>query len=641
MFITSSWFPRHNPLDASLNHCQRAGVAREERRVDRGAHRGHTVAGTLHDGIDFGVAHEFVFCWPLKPIGAIFDTGRKPVVAGGTNASIIRHDDGAHTTGWIFAPRGDVIGQSEKAAVPSLIRVSHDGMVARDATHPWRALILTTMLVFTIAFTLYTVLVIVVGLWTSRQASSSDEEYFLAGRSLGPWVSGLSASASSESGWVTLGLVGWAFQSGIAAYWILPGALIGFVFNWFVLAGKLRTAGAQVGAVTIPDFLSRHFAERLQLIRLLSVVVILVAMMLYCAAQFAAAGKAFDITFESVTYQGGVLIGAAIVLIYVTLGGFRAACWTDLLQGLLMVGVLVLFPLWMLGSGPSLAELRLHLHAADPQLLSFWPSAGGGALIGFLLGSGALGINFGYVGQPHVLVRFLAMRSPKDAIPGGVISIVWVMLVLAGAVTSGILVRALAEGGTPWAASVLQSGDGEYALVAAAINMAPAVLGGLVLAAIFAAICSTADSQLVVASSAVANDIWSRLLSRGGTGHTLVNRLTVVLLGMAAVALVLDQQVTIYDYVLTYGWAILGASFGPQIILAVFWKRATAAGCVAGMATGFAVALLWKLLMDNQIEIGGEMIEVYNLPLAFVAALMMNLIVSLMNPRPASRMITA
>ena len=196
------------------------------------------------------------------------------------------------------------------------------------------------MTLFYVAFITYTVLVIGVGFWSSRKASRSDEEYFLAGRSLGPWVASLSASASSESGWVTLGLVGFAFADGVAAYWILPGCLLGFLFNWFVLAGKLRESSGQLGAVTIPDYLAIRFRERLPIIRLMSVVVILIAMMLYCAAQFAAAGKAFHASFDGMEYQWGVLLGAGIVLVYVTLGGFRAACWTDFLQGLLMVGVL-------------------------------------------------------------------------------------------------------------------------------------------------------------------------------------------------------------------------------------------------------------------------------------------------------------
>ncbi|HJN79828.1 MAG: hypothetical protein CMJ63_03465, partial [Planctomycetaceae bacterium] len=191
------------------------------------------------------------------------------------------------------------------------------------------------MVVFTVSFVLYTLLVVGVGLWSARRAGRSDEEYFLAGRSLGPWIASLSASASSESGWVTLGLVGWAFANGVQAFWILPGSLLGFAFNWFVLAGRMRDIAASDGSVTLPDFLAKRFAERAPVLRIMSVIVILTAMLLYCGAQFAAAGKAFDISFSAISYQGGVLIGAGIVLVYVTLGGFRAACWTDLLQALL------------------------------------------------------------------------------------------------------------------------------------------------------------------------------------------------------------------------------------------------------------------------------------------------------------------
>ena len=490
------------------------------------------------------------------------------------------------------------------------------------------------MVLFTVSFAAYTLLVVGVGIWSSRRAGASDEEYFLAGRSLGPWVASLSASASSESGWVTMGLVGWAFANGVQAFWILPGSLLGFAFNWFIIAGRLRRAAAQDRSVTLPDFLARHFKEKRPVLRIMSVIVILVAMLLYCAAQFAAAGKAFDVAFESIGYQGGVLIGAAIVLVYVTLGGFRAACWTDLLQGVLMVGVLVCFPLWLLLTGEGIAGIQSTFQDAAPGLLGFWPSVTGSALIGFLLGSGALGINFGYMGQPHVLIRFMAMRSPREARLGGMIAITWAALVLSGAVTVGIIVRSMAMQGAPWASGMLATGDGEYALVAAAIHMAPPVLGGLVLAAILAAICSTADSQLVVASSAWANDLWARMFtSKKKASHAVVNRLTVIIMGALAVLLVIDQRVTVYEYVLSYGWAILGASFGPQIILALMWRGATWMGAICGMGTGFAVALGWKLIMDNQITIGGETVEIYNLPLAFLAALTVNILVSLVSSR--------
>jgi sodium/proline symporter len=503
------------------------------------------------------------------------------------------------------------------------------------------------MSVFAVSFTVYTLIIVAIGIYSARYARRSDEDYFLAGRSLGPWVAALSASASSESGWVTLGLVGWAFTSGVQAYWIIPGCLGGFLFNWFVVAGRLRVRAAEVGALTLPDFFAYSFQERVPILRTLSVTVILVAMMLYVAAQFSAAGDAFAAGFPGLRYQAGVLIGAGIVLVYTVLGGFRAACWTDLIQGVIMVGTLVFFPLYLLVATGGYAFIGAHAGAAEPDLLrivpEFGPHAWGPAFLGFLLGSGALGINLGYPGQPHVLVRFMALADPVHARMGGLISAVWATLVYWGAVTVGLVARAFTEAGAAgaselaWTAPLAeqlaqgQASAGQTGLVLAAQNLIPGVFSGMVLAAVLAAICSTADSQLVVAASSAANDIYFRLVERSRRlAHVLVNRTVMLLLGVAAVLLVIDSRVQVYKYVLEYGWAILGASFGPQMILLLLWKRATYAGCIAGMLTGFLTALLWKLLDLQQFV---QAMEVYNLTLAFTAALLVNVVVSLATRR--------
>ncbi|MCH2136261.1 MAG: sodium/proline symporter [Phycisphaerales bacterium] len=489
------------------------------------------------------------------------------------------------------------------------------------------------MLTFIFAFAIYTLLVLGVGVWANNRANAGEEEYFLAGRRLGPWVAALSSSASSESGWVTLGLVGWAFSAGVRAFWIVPAVIVGFAVNWFVIAGRLRGYSQSLGALTIPDFLAKRFGTTRQAIRVFAVIVILIAMTLYVAAQFAAAGKAFSAAFEGLDYLWGVVIGAGLVLTYVSMGGFRAACWTDLLQGLLMVAVLVLFPFWLMltGHGPHFIRAGLSASVESNSLIAFWPALTGSAFIGFLLGSGALGVGFGYMGQPHVLVRFMAMQDRRDAVMCGFVSIVWAVLVISGAITMGLIARAFAEQGVWWAEPMLTAGpggtiDGEYALILAAEAMLPPALGGLTLAAILAAIASTADSQLVVGASAVASDFIDRVLGRGPRGGSpVIHRLCVLGVGLVAVALVLDEQVQIFSFVLTYGWAILGASFGPQVLLALFWRRATGAGCIAGMATGFVVAIGWKLLYTGDVEI-------YNLPVAFVAATVVNVLVSRIVP---------
>jgi sodium/proline symporter len=484
---------------------------------------------------------------------------------------------------------------------------------------------------FAVSFALYTLAIVAVGVYSARFARRSDEDYFLAGRSLGSWTAALSASASSESGWVTLGLVGWAFTSGVSAYWIIPGCLLGFLFNWFVVASRLRERSGRLLALTLPDFFAFSFRERLPLVRTLSVLVILVAMVLYVAAQLAAAGKAFSASFGGVDYKVGVLIGAAVVLFYTVLGGFRAVCWTDFLQALLMVGTLVVFPIYLLAAHGGYGIVARELAGIDPNLLRFTPEKTGAALIGFLLGAGALGINFGYPGQPHVLIRFMALKHRKEAVVGGIVSAVWAILIYWGAVTVGLMARALTAGGAAWGREMLENPEiyGELGLVLSAIHLLPGVLAGLVLAAVLAAICSTADSQLVVAASAVANDLYVRLVGRDrGHAHMLVNRGAVLVLGVIAVLLVVDKDVRVYKYVLTYGWAILGAAFGPQMILVLLWKRASYAGCVAGMLTGFVLAPLWQLTYSAE----ATGVEVYNLPLAFVAALAVNLVVSLLIP---------
>lgn len=487
--------------------------------------------------------------------------------------------------------------------------------------------------VFLVSFAVYTLGIVGVGLYSARFARRSDEDYFLAGRSLGSWVAALSASASSESGWVTLGLVGLAFTSGVSAYWIIPGCLVGFLFNWFVIAGRLRDRSHELAALTLPDFFAFNFRERIPLLRTLSVIVILVAMLLYVAAQLAAAGKAFAASVGGIGYTGGVLIGAVVVLVYTVMGGFRAVCWTDFLQALLMVGTLVVFPIYLLATHGGYIYVADQLGAVDASLLRFTPDKAGLALFGFFIGHTALGINFGYPGQPHVLIRFMALKSRKEVMLGGIISFIWGLCVYWGAVTVGLMARALTAGGAEWGQKMLAEETKdvykELGLVLSAMHLLPGVLGGLVLAAVLAAICSTADSQLVVAASAAASDLYARLFSKSKQkAHMLVNRLVVLGMGAAAVSLVLFDPKEVYKYVLTYGWAILGASFGPQMILALFWRRASYAGCLCGMLTGFATAIIWQQTY-GAVE---RHVEIYNLPIAFVAALIVNVVVSLLIP---------
>lgn len=485
------------------------------------------------------------------------------------------------------------------------------------------------LVVVSLSFTIYTLFIIGVGIYSMRYSQKSDDDFFLAGRGLGVWIAAFSASASSESGWVTLGLVGWAFTEGIKAYWIIPGCLLGFAFNWFILAGPIRQRSETLDALTLPDLFALHFRERYPVIRSLSVLVIMTAMTLYVAAQFAAAGKAFSTVFTGLDYSFGVLIGAFIVLIYTVSGGFRAVCWTDFLQALLMIFALICFPIYLIIKMGGISPILVHLPAT---MMTFTPDKAGIAFVGFLLGSGALGINFGYPGQPHVLIRFMALKNRADVYRGGIIAITWGFFIYLGAVTVGIIARSLAFQGVDWTGPMLTNPDiyGELGLILSAMHLLPGIFSGLVLAAVLAAICSTADSQLVVAASAAAHDLGKRVFRTVRFFHsTLFDRMTVLVLGVIAVSLVINQEIRVYKYVLTYGWAILGASFGPQLILILFWKRASYYGCIAGMIVGFLGSILWQQFYDAS----ATGIEIYNLPLAFISALCVNVTISIFTSR--------
>ena len=466
-----------------------------------------------------------------------------------------------------------------------------------------------------ISFSAYTVAIILVGLWSAKSASRSSKDYLLAGKGLGAWVSSISASASSESGWVTLGLVGMAFNSGLGAIWVIPGCLSGYIFNWFFLARRIQKYSSGRDVLTIPDILADRFKDRAGTIRIISVVVIAIMMTTYVAAQLNAAGKAFSAVFGT-GYMASVLVGAFIVLVYTISGGFRAVAWTDLVQGILMVIALVVLPVIVItklgGFGPMFARLaQIDAQAGSPLLLT--PAAGKVGLLGLGFIIGQLGIGLGYPGQPHVLIRYMAAKDEQSLKKGAPIAIAWGTLVFTGAVFLGLACRAM----------FVSLPDAEQALPIISIQLLPGIFAGLMLAAVLAAICSTADSQLIVASSALSHDVYAR--RRGGDlpqRHAVtIDRLWVAIIGLLAVILALTENRVIFSFVL-YAWAGLGAVFGPIFILSFLWKKATSEGAIAGAIVGFLTVIIWRnipALKEN----------LYELVPGFILALVVNYVVSL------------
>ncbi len=443
--------------------------------------------------------------------------------------------------------------------------------------------------VLTISFIVYSVGIVAFGLYSTKLRKKTGDDFVLANRELGPWAASLSASASSESGWVMLGLVGEAYVYGFSALWIIPGIALGYLFNWFVIAERLRRSSASTGAVTLTQFIMHRFDRNSRALRIIPVLIITAAMLGYVAAQMNAAGKAFHATFN-LDYTWGVLVGAAIILSYTITGGFRAICWTDIIQAGFMAIALLVMPFVILAKLGSYSGFISTIKAADPALLTWASGNLGFAGLGFVVG--LLGIGLGYPGMPHVLSRFMAARDFSTVRKAGMISMVWFVLVYFGAIFFGLFARAYFP----------ELGDPEQALPIAVNEFLPPALGGFVIAAIVAAICSTADSQLIVVSSTISRDVIGPLKKKFGLSsqdtedfRSIERRDRWILIGLAILSIffALSKNRVIFDFVL-YSWSALGASFGPVVILGLMWKRTSKAGAVAGMLVGIVVTLIWR-----------------------------------------------
>ena len=466
-----------------------------------------------------------------------------------------------------------------------------------------------------VSVVLYTAIIIGVGVWRTGFGQNGCEEYYAGGRSLGAWFAAFSGAASSESGWVLLGLVGTAYSSGFSTLWLIPGCFAGYLFNWFAVAPRLRRASLEHGMVTVPHILAVRGSERSKFVRLVAGMIVLVFMTIYVAAQFNAVGKSLNAMFE-VPYEWGVGCGVVIVFAYLISGGFHASVWTDMLQASLMIVVLVIFPITAIATmGPVQIE---NLKNAT-GLFDITSQHTGFALAGFIIGW--VGVGLAYPGQPQVLARFIAARDDRQIRRAGVIATVWSMLVFVGAIASGIAIRA-------WMPAL---DDAEQALPTFAVEYLSAPIAGLILAAVLAAICSTADSQLLVASASMDMDLLEKgertedSGKRRGTRTGLRSRIILVVLGSVAGIVAATENRIIFDFIL-YAWAALGASIGSAIIARLFWKRASPTGLVMGMVAGVGTVVLWKNVL-------GFSDYVYELVPAFALSL---LLMRFVRPLPAN-----
>lgn len=434
----------------------------------------------------------------------------------------------------------------------------------------------TSVQAIAITLVVYKVLLVAIGVIANRRTKDAAD-YFLGGRALGPWVAAISASASSSSAWTLLGVSGAAYAWGLSAVWIFPACLGGFALNWYVLAPRLRASSRQSGALTVTDMLAgSEPTAAARRIRLLCTAIILLSLLAYVAAQFQGAGKTFTQTFGLST-EAAVLLGAGIIVLYTLLGGFWAVSITDTLQGLVMALAAVLVP------GAALIEVGGP--GALLSALSQVEVAGYGSLTGTLAGPagvgfvvGLLGIGLGYPGQPHVVNRFMALRDDRAVKKARTIAIGWGVVMYTGMLVVG------------WCARLLlpELADKEVAFIELTRQLLPPVAAGVMIAAVLSAVMSTADSQLLVAASAVAHD-----LRPPGDDSTALGKTRAVVLGCSAVAvgLALFGSKEIFSQVL-FAWTAMGNAFGPLLLVRVLLGPVRPGASLAAIALGFSFSVL-------------------------------------------------
>lgn len=436
----------------------------------------------------------------------------------------------------------------------------------------------------------YFLLLLFIG-YLSSLKTKSREDFFLAGRSLGSWVTAISSTASSESGWVVLGFVGMTFKEGVAALWTAPGCLFGYIINLYLLAPRLREKTKSLNSLTLPDYISDRFNDKNNILRIVSVIIILISLTGYVSAQMTAVGKAIN-AILSISYYQGVIFGGLVILIYTLMGGFRAVSYTDFIQGLIMVFALLATPLLAIFSVGGYLPLLEKLSKIDNNLVSLSGGREGFAFFGFVIG--LLGIGLGYPGQPHVITRYMAASSREKIRQSQLIAMVWGVLVFYGAGFLGLSGRILLS----------NINDPEQVFPILSKNMLHPLLAGIMLSAILSAIMSTVSSQLLVVSSSLSRDLLDKFLNFAKTEKSALfyGRISILILGLFAMIVALTDIRIVFWFVL-FAWSGLGASFGPLILVSLWSDYITKWGAFASMVTGFLVTIFWKVsgLSENLI----------------------------------------
>ena len=492
------------------------------------------------------------------------------------------------------------------------------------------------------AFVVYMIVMIVIGFVYSK-STKNNEDYFLGGRNLGGWTAALSAQASDMSGWLLMGLPGSVYLAGTGEVWIAVGLLIGTILNWFIVSSRLRKYTIKAGnSLTIPSFFQNRYHDKKGVVKIVSAIIIAIFFAVYTASAFSSGAKLFATLFGNETnfnsvYLTGLIIAALVILVYTFMGGFKAVCTTDFIQGMLMIIAILSVPIIayaILTFNTSFSDALTAKGVQNPgNFLNFLKNDDGTNVSAVSIISN-LGWGLGYFGMPHILVRFMAIRNEHEVKKSRTIAITWVVISLAASCFIGLVARG-------FLASQLDATQSETAFIRLiqqlfTNNGVLIFIGGVFLCGILAAIMSTADSQLLVTASAVSEDMYKGVIKKNATEKSalFVGKIAVIVVAVIAFFIALDPNSSIMGLV-SDAWAGFGSAFGPVILLALFWKRSNLAGAVSGMAVGALTVIVWDYLPIINGDTLYKATGLYSLVLGFAFALIVNVIVSLVTKKPS------
>ncbi|MCI8423157.1 MAG: sodium/proline symporter [Lawsonibacter sp.] len=484
---------------------------------------------------------------------------------------------------------------------------------------------------------LYLCFVILTGVFIGRRTKKSAEGFYLGGRGIGPLVTAMSAEASDMSSYLLMGIPGLAYLSGVAdASWTAIGLAVGTYLNFLLVAKRLRRYSVQLDAITIPSFISKRYGEKKPVIMCISALIILIFFVPYVASGLAAIGKLFNSLFGW-SYMTAVILGAIVIISYTSIGGFSAVATMDLIQSVIMTAALAIIVVFGIVQAGGMEAVLDHARSL-PGFLSFGqtynPATGGAEPYGFIRILSMMAWGLGYFGMPHILVRFMAIRDEEELTLSRRIASVWVVVSMGVAVFIGIVGHAVSTAGR---IPALEGSATETVIVRlsdllSSYGILPAVVAGCILAGILAATMSTADSQLLAASSAFSENLVQNVLSikLNEKQTMLAARLTVVVIAVIAIFLASDPDSNVFQIV-SFAWAGFGATFGPAILCALFWKRSNRQGIMAGLVVGSVMIFVWKFWVRPM----GGALDIYELLPAFLCACAAIVAVSLLTPPPS------